>query len=111
MEENQLKQMLADITDIKERLAKAEQIIARRKAERDDTTHRDDMAQDGKIDNFDTITKEQAQRIIQSFDQNYDTQMVANIEQTRKTAPNHKQVQKYDKAKELVAELKVKYEL
>lgn len=74
---------------------------------------REDMADDGEIDNQE-ITKVLAQAMIYQFNINYDVQTVKNLEQTRnskQTKKTSRRLQEYDKQREQVTYLKKKYDL
>lgn len=115
MDDNEIRNFIAatesKMDKLHARIKELETKSKKYQAEKDDHANRIDMAEDGKIDNVKTISKEQAKQIIQSFHENYDEQSTANIEQTRKSDPNNKQVVKYDKAKQLVDRLKEVYNL
>lgn len=75
-------------------------------------TPREDMEEDGDIDDESQITKKMAQQIIKSFNENYDEQTVKNLEQARNTKHSKKttrELKKYDEQKSLVERLKQRY--
>lgn len=76
---------------------------------------REDMEDDGEIDNEDQITREMAQQLLYQFKLNYDEQTVKDLEQTRKSEKTSKKVsrrlQEYDEAKELIEKLKERFNI
>jgi len=76
---------------------------------------REDMEDDGEIDNEDQITREMAQQLLYQFKLNYDEQTVKDLEQARKSEKTSKKVsrrlQEYDEAKELIEKLKEKFNI
>lgn len=76
---------------------------------------REDMEDDGEIDNEDQITREMAQQLLYQFKLNYDEQTVKDLEQARKSEKTSKKVsrrlQEYDEAKDLIEKLKEKFNI
>lgn len=76
---------------------------------------REDMEDDGEIDNEDQITREMAQQLLYQFKLNYDEQTVKDLEQARKSEKTSKKVsrrlQEYDEAKELIEKLKERFNI
>lgn len=75
---------------------------------------RSDMADDGKIDNRVQISRFMAIQLVKSFDQNYDKRAVSFIEDLRQRSKSNFArgiIDEYDEYRQLVIELKIRYEL
>lgn len=75
---------------------------------------REDMEDDGEIDDESQITKEMAKQLIYQFGLNYDEQTVKDLEQARSSKLSNKtsrRLKEYDEAKELIAKLKERFNI
>ena len=75
---------------------------------------REDMAEDGRIDDKIQISRLMAIQLVTSFNQNYDERSVSYIEDLRRRSKSNfarRIVDEYDEYRELVYELKARYNL
>lgn len=75
---------------------------------------REDMEEDGKIDDRVQISRLMAVQLVNSFNQNYDKRSVSFIEDLRKRSTSNfarNIVAEYDEYRQLVIDLKIRYEL
>ena len=103
-------ELVDKLTQLENRIKELEAINAQYYAEKRDKTFRNDMAEDGKIDQQ-PISREMAIQIVNSFYNEYDKQARQNIEDLRQRDPSNKAIAEYDAKLSQITQLKKEFHL